>query len=302
MTYFHVYVCHIDNSERQNEANELDLSEEELKTRIVEPFLAGQDFICGGQPVNPFRVKEIKISQSEEPSDDIIPRLDREIYSTIEAYGVVVNSLNVTKKFIIHPPKKEAKSEIKETVKNEMNKDIFIVHGTDFTPVAELKTIIKESGLNPIVLREQPSKGMTLIEKLEKYSNVGFAFITLTPDDIGVGKMEVRKLFASVLGKENYAMDDFFKWAEDNSEAAATAIKKMFEMYKDRARQNVVLEFGYFIGKLSREKICCLYKGNIELPSDMHGVCYVHFDNSINEVKGMILKELTEAGYEVKLP
>lgn len=299
MTYFHVYALHVDNSDRQNEAYELDLSEEELKARIVEPFLGGQDFICGGQPVNPFKVKEIRISRSEEPSQDIIPQLERQLYLT-EEFGVVDSSQNVTKQFIIHSPRKEAKSEIKEPLKKELNKNIFIVHGTDFTPVTELKTIIKESGLNPIVLREQPSKGMTLIEKLEKYSNVGFAFITLTPDDIGVGKMEVRKLFASVLGKENYTMDDFFKWAEDNSEAAAAAIKTMFEMYKDRARQNVVLEFGYFIGKLSREKICCLYKGNIELPSDMHGVCYVHFNNSINEVKGMILKELTEAGYDVK--
>jgi predicted nucleotide-binding protein len=65
-----------------------------------------------------------------------------------------------------------------------------------------------------------------------------------------------------------------------------------FDRLKDRARQNVVLEFGYFIGKLGRGRVCCLYTGSIELPSDMHGICYVHFDNSINEVKETILKEL----------
>jgi len=61
----------------------------------------------------------------------------------------------------------------------------------------------------------------------------------------------------------------------------------------------VILEFGYFIGLLGREKVCCLYKGNVELPSDMQGIVYVPFNESINEAKGMILKELSEAGYEI---
>jgi len=61
----------------------------------------------------------------------------------------------------------------------------------------------------------------------------------------------------------------------------------------------VILEFCYFIGLLGREKVCCLYKGNVELPSDMQGIVYVPFNESINEAKGMILKELSEAGYEI---
>ena len=69
----------------------------------------------------------------------------------------------------------------------------------------------------------------------------------------------------------------------------------MFDYLKNRARQNVILEFGYFIGKLSRQKVCCLYKGNIELPSDMHGLCYLHFNNSVSEIKDAIIEELKAA-------
>ena len=110
----------------------------------------------------------------------------------------------------------------------------------------------------------------TIIEKLEKYSNVSYAFIILTPDDVGGN-------FIRYKGKLlEFSKIDF------------------------RARQNVVLEFGYFIGLLGREKVCCLYKGNIELPSDMHGICYVHFQESITEVKDTILKELNAADYKLE--
>lgn len=69
---------------------------------------------------------------------------------------------------------------------------------------------------------------------------------------------------------------------------------------RNRARQNVVLELGYFIGKLSRDRVCCLHKGDVELPSDMHGIVYIFFKKSVNEVRHKIIKELKEAGYEIK--
>jgi len=66
-----------------------------------------------------------------------------------------------------------------------LSKDIFLVHGRDKKSVKELKSILEELGLNPIVLHEQPSGSRTIIEKLEKYSDVGYAFVILTPDDVG---------------------------------------------------------------------------------------------------------------------
>jgi predicted nucleotide-binding protein len=68
-----------------------------------------------------------------------------------------------------------------------------------------------------------------------------------------------------------------------------------------RARQNVILEFGYFIGKLGRDRVCCLYRGDVELPSDMQGIVYIPFKNSVNEVRDKIIRELKEANYEIKM-
>jgi len=142
-----------------------------------------------------------------------------------------------------------------------LSEDIFIVHGRDHKPLKELKTLLEDFGLNPIVLHEEPSGSRTIVEKLERYSDVGFTFVILTPDDIG-----------------------------SSSDAPFTS---------PRARQNVVLEFGYFMGMLSRDRVCCLYKGQVELPSDMHGVVYIPFEESINEVRDKIIRELEEAGYEI---
>jgi len=72
------------------------------------------------------------------------------------------------------------------------------------------------------------------------------------------------------------------------------------ELSEKRARQNVILEFGYFMGLLGRDRVCCLYKSGVRLPSDMQGICYVNFDDSVNEAKEMITKELKAAGYTAK--
>ena len=69
---------------------------------------------------------------------------------------------------------------------------------------------------------------------------------------------------------------------------------------KKYARQNVILELGYFVGKLGRKKVCCLYKGDLELPSDIHGVVYKRFQESIDECYRSIIEELRVAGYEIR--
>jgi len=161
------------------------------------------------------------------------------------------------KKAIYDLPKGEKTSE------RIMSNRVFIVHGRNHKPMKELKVMLTEFGLEPIVLHEQPSGSRTIVEKLEKYSDVGYAFVILTPDDIG-----------------------------SSSDAIFTS---------PRARQNVVLEFGYFIGKVGRDRVCCLYKGDVELPSDMHGIVYIPFKDSVKEARNMIIKELKEAGYKIKM-
>lgn len=140
---------------------------------------------------------------------------------------------------------------------------IFIVHGRDKARY-ELKDLLKEWGLNPIILDDQPNIGEpTLIEKLEKYSSeVQCAIILLTPDDEG-------------------------------------RLKDTEEL-KSRSRQNVVFELGYFFGKSGRGKVICLHKGDIELPSDISGIVYIPFkDNLKDEVYRKLRTELKAMGFTI---
>ena len=145
----------------------------------------------------------------------------------------------------------------------ELNDKIFVVHGHDEEAKQSVARCIEKLGLTAIILHEQADKGRTTIEKLESYANVGFAVILLTPDDIGASKGEEDKL-------------------------------------QPRARQNVILELGYFLGRLKRDKVCALYKGDVEIPSDFSGVLWTRMDE--NEAWRLRLAmEMKEAGLNVDL-
>lgn len=143
---------------------------------------------------------------------------------------------------------------------------VFVVHGHDDVSKSRVEQFLNEQGLTPIVLHRQPDKGMTVIEKFEQYADVGFAIILLTPDDIA---------FPAETDKLN----------KDDG--------------KLRARPNVLFEFGYFVGRLGRSRVCCLYTGDVELPSDVSGLLYKEFNRSVDEVFYELLKELRAAGYEI---
>jgi predicted nucleotide-binding protein len=154
-------------------------------------------------------------------------------------------------------------------------KEIFISHGKDQKPLNELKKMLTEFGLAPIVLSEQPSSGKTVMEKLEAYSDVGYVFVILTPDDLG-GFVE--------LGS---------KWSRPQR------LRKFLRTAHNRPRQNVILEFGYFVGKLGRNRVTCLLKKPVEQPSDMQGIVYIRFNDSLEEIRAEIVKELHAAGYKL---
>jgi predicted nucleotide-binding protein len=141
-------------------------------------------------------------------------------------------------------------------------KKVFIVHGRDIAARETVARFIENIDLKPVILHEQPDKGKTLIEKFETNSNdIGFAIVLLTPDDLG-------------------------------------GINQVKPSLKDRARQNVILELGYFFGKLGRSRVCTLHKGSVELPSDFSGIVYVPFDD-LGGWKLNLAKELNAAGYNV---
>lgn len=98
-----------------------------------------------------------------------------------------------------------------------LSQKIFIVHGHDEGARQTVARFIERIGFKAIILSEQANQGRTVIEKIEAHGDVGFAVVLLTPDDIG--------------GKDADSL-------------------------RPRARQNVLLELGYFIGLLGRKHVC----------------------------------------------
>ncbi|UPW19572.1 nucleotide-binding protein [Agarivorans sp. TSD2052] len=140
---------------------------------------------------------------------------------------------------------------------------VFIVHGRDNETKIEAGRFIETLGLEAIILHEQASAGMTIIEKIEKYSNdADFALILYTACDKGRGAHETKV------------------------------------PARDRARQNVVFEHGYLMAKLGRENVCSLVKPGIETPNDISGVVYVELD-SFGAWKNSVVKELKACGYSI---
>lgn len=139
--------------------------------------------------------------------------------------------------------------------------DIFVVHGRDEAARAQVARVVEQLGYRPVILNEQPNKGRTLIEKFEEEADVGFAIVLMTPDDLG--------------GLEG-------------------------DTPTPRARQNVILELGYFIGRLGRDRVCTLKTGKIEIPSDVIGVGYTEMDAG-GAWRFTLASEMKAAGYDVDL-
>ena len=138
--------------------------------------------------------------------------------------------------------------------------EVFIVHGRDNEAKETVARFLTRLDLTPVILHEQPNQGRTIIEKFEQHAQVGFALALLTPDDVGA--------------------------LRDNSNDL-----------KPRARQNVVFELGYFLGRLGRKRVCALTKGNVELPSDYDGVIYISLDDG--GWKMNLIRELKNVGFDV---
>lgn len=137
---------------------------------------------------------------------------------------------------------------------------VFIVHGHDEIAKLEMADFVRTLGLEPIILHMQASSGRTIIEKIEYYSNVGFGIVLYTPCDIG------------------------FKAGSLNGSY--------------RARQNVVFEHGYLIGKLGRGRVIAMVKGCTETPNDISGVVYVSLDDQ-EKWKEELKKEMRSLHYQV---
>lgn len=154
-------------------------------------------------------------------------------------------------------------SETKTTATRTLDRNkIFVVHGHDNEAKLEVARFIEKIGFEPIILHEQASESKTIIEKIEAYSDVGFGVVIYTPCDIGAKSSTPTDL-------------------------------------KGRARQNVVFEHGFLIGKLKRSNVCPLVKGDVDTPNDISGIVYTSMDKDNWQLK--LAKELKAAGYSVDM-
>lgn len=138
---------------------------------------------------------------------------------------------------------------------------VFVVHGHNAGVKESVARFLEKLDLEPIILHEKPNAGRTIIEKFSDYSNVHFAVVLLTGDDEGKSK----------------GTDD---------------------PLQRRARQNVVLELGYFLGKLGRSRVCALYENGVDIPSDYQGVLFVLLDPH-EKWRFDLVQELKAAGFPV---
>lgn len=283
MPYYHIYAEWKDEIGYRLAMNE-NFSEEQVK-KIGERIERGLKFILKNVTVSPHGIKKLEIWKTAN-----IAVMSKK-WNWIRATGQIVTNDFVTS-IPVHEKRgnrKVSDPSSKET-KKERSKDIFIVHGRDHEPMKELKTMLLEFGLNPIVLHEQANRGRTLIEKLEKESqHTEYAFIILTPDDVGGHREDMRKK----LGIDRPRLRRHIAILEHE-------IDDILDSFEPRARQNVILEMGFFWGLLKRENVCFLVKEKVEEPSDIRGIGYISFKDSVNEVRGKIIKELKAAGYEIK--
>jgi len=272
--FYHVRIS-LDSDKLHDEVK-LDLTKDKLLTQFIEPYEQGKPIITGGKTIIADNIERIKITFTTIDSSQILPKIRAErekslIFSPIpDKWYVVEAGTDVSDEFIKGPPGfKKNIGVAPKTIKKWSNK-IFIVHGHDEVLKNEVELFVAERGLEPIVLHRQPDQGQTIIEKLEKYTDAGYAFILITPDDIGYEKAEQLK---------------------DEKD----------RRLEHRARQNVIFEFGYLAGKIGRNRVCCIYKKGTSLPTDLAGFLYKEISNSVQEKALDIIKELNAAGYEVKI-
>ncbi len=281
--FYHIQIHH------KNSADEykINLTEEELIERFVRPYESGIPIVVNGTTIKLDLINRIKIFETDDNLDSVVEafenrrKADRNPYKIFDVapeWRAIETGKDVTDKYITGPAGHRKGEPVAKVVEKRLAKvserisgkeKIFVVHGHDNALKDETCVFLSDIGFDPIVLHRQPDGGLTIIEKFEKYSNVNYAVVLLTPDDYGMKAEELKKA-------EGERQGEF------------------------RARQNVIFELGFFIGRLGRQSVCCLFK-NVEVPSDINGLIYKTVNKSVDEIGYEIIKELKAAGLHPRL-
>lgn len=277
MPHYHVRITTTTSKNPYYEWDKTDLSG--IKKRIVIPFLKEERVRFSGQFLPALDIRSIVIVESEWT----VKEHHHYINEKAKAQGILIiyspsSIFNEGERYVRDISDRvfeECSSQIQETTpkSNALTSDkpsktmdkskVFIVHGHDNAAKEAVARFVEKIGLEAIILHEQASSGNTIIEKIEANSNVGFAIVLYTPCDLGVSQ-------------------------------------KQKDQLRPRARQNVVFEHGYLIGKIGRKNVCALIKGDIETPTDISGVVYTPMDE-LGGWKLAVAMEMKSCGYEVDL-
>jgi predicted nucleotide-binding protein len=149
------------------------------------------------------------------------------------------------------------------------NNRVFLVYGHDNQAKEDMISALTEIGLEVLTIDRLPSEGRTIIEQLEHYiPRANFGIILATPDDVG------------------YERND--------------------RIERFRARQNVILEMGMLFAKLGRKRVVVIFKGaseeqelDFERPSDIEGILYISYSNSVAETVPRVIREMNNCGYRL---
>lgn len=268
------YQIQIEINEKDKHKNpicyyELDRTDRaELIDSIIKPFLNGEEFWFNGYFISKAKINRLLVKTTEKTTKELAKyendHMPRNIIMYVSPEAIVSYDKYTTDitKSVFEEAKKNVIPQKKSLKKNTINdfSKVFIVHGHDELAKIEVARFIEKLGFEAIILSEQANEGKTIIEKIEEYSDVDFGIVLYTPCDVGSEK--------------------------DTND------------FKPRARQNVVFEHGYLIGKLGREKVHALKKDNVETPNDISGIVYTEMDPG-KAWQIAIAKEMKKVGYDI---
>jgi predicted nucleotide-binding protein len=270
--FYHVIVETTDKNKKGDyeRCYELDCTNlDDIVDLVVRPYSKNDQIYVNGRYINRGNIRLLKIKSSEQSLKVLREvaqnAVSRGVFFVYTAITIVNGDKYVTDitKDILKSVGDILRSNSTETEKTPLDKsNVFIVHGRDDLAKTEAARFVEKLGFGAIILHEQASAGKTIIEKIEAHTNVGFAIVLYTPCDTG-----------GISGDKNQ---------------------------KARARQNVVFEHGYLIGKLGRSNVCALVKGDIETPNDISGVVYVPLDSN-GAWHFALAKEMRNSGYPVDM-
>ena len=269
--YYHVSIKEKTGNEYKHMI-EMDFqNEDSVIQEVLIPYLEDKEFQFDGYFIQRKDIERVLIKATEKSAKELASYENEHMPTGLIMYVEPHNifdydqyTTDVTKLLFANARELAKIKEVTKSSEVEVDRTkVFIVHGHDEVAKVNAARFVEILGFKPIILHEQTSSGKTIIEKIESYSNVGFAIVLYTPCDLG-GKNETEPQF------------------------------------RTRARQNVVFEHGFLMGKIGRSNVCALVKDEVETPNDISGVVYVTMD-SYGAWKHAVAKEMQESGYKIDM-